>query len=74
MHYIRVHGWASLECRVHYLIHLIREKGVEKEDLAGYNIFLVVALGLCAAVAPTCYTDSSSPFKDLAKGLGWGIL
>ena len=30
----------------------LREKGADKEDLAGHNIFLVVALGLCAAGAP----------------------
>ena len=28
-----------------------REKGVDKEDFACYNVVLTVALGLCAAVA-----------------------
>jgi len=29
-----------------------REKGVDTEDLAGHNVFLAVALGQYAAVAP----------------------
>ena len=32
----------------------LREYEVDKEDLAGRNVFLMVALGLCAAVAPAC--------------------
>ena len=32
-----------------------KEKGLDKEDLAGRGVFLMVALGLCAALAPACY-------------------
>ena len=31
-----------------------REKGVDKEDLAGRNVLSAVALGLCAAFVPAC--------------------
>jgi len=33
---------------------ITKENAVDKEDLAGRNIFFVVALGLCAAIAPAC--------------------
>jgi len=43
-----------------------KENGVDKEDLAGCNVFFTVAIGLCAAVAPAC-CRLLIPFKDLVK-------
>jgi len=51
----------------------IRENEGDKEDLAGCNVLLAVALWLCAAVAAAFYTPSTTPFKDLVNGLGWGV-
>ena len=45
-----------------------REKGVDKEDLADRNILLMVALGLCVAVAPAFYGLLLPLFKNLIKG------
>jgi len=36
------------------ILHNHKENGVDKEDLAGHNVFFAVALGLYAAIAPTC--------------------
>ena len=51
-------------------MHISREQGVDKEDLAGPNISLTVALGLCAAVAhvPVCCII---PLSKTSR-LGWG--
>ncbi len=47
------HGQPSASRKYYsYITGGIREKGGDKEDLASRNIFLMVALGLCAAVAP----------------------
>ena len=53
---------------------LRKENGVGKEDLAGRNVFLKVALG-CVRQLRLNATDSAIPlFKDPNKGLvgGWG--
>ena len=55
-----------------------REMGVDiKEDLAGRNVFLTVALGLCAAVVPECYRLSLYRYPLLKTSFtgsvgGWG--
>ena len=41
-------------CYIFARLRLKPEKGIDEDDLAGRNVFLAVALGLCAAVAPTC--------------------
>ena len=50
-------------CKKHFRIILKFENS--KEDLAGCNVFIAVALGLCAAVAPACYNDSILPFLNI---------
>ena len=40
-----------------------KENGVDKEDLAGCNVFFTVAIELCAAVAPACYRLLFNPFQ-----------
>jgi len=47
-----------------------KENEVEKEDLAGQNIFLMVALCCVRQLRPHA-TDSTTRFKDLVGG-GWG--
>ena len=43
-----------------------KENGLDKEDLAGQNVFFKVALGLSAAVAPNA-TDSKTLSKILLR-------
>ena len=49
------------------------ENGVDKEDLAGRNVFLTVELGYVRQLCPHA-TDPTYPFKDIIKGSDgeWG--